>query len=219
MKLESRVDGSLPKAVEKPSFIPIISIKPHHLTNNSEVQKALIPEGKSEALLFPSPKTHADMAYMADLMGTTRIGKKEYEAKTKDYLNQLRDLADDTFIHIDLARDGVCKAACVGKHCTATNYRSGSSPMSTLYIEMYKTKMIREHLERLGYKEGDDFISKITEHVLYDLHGETLDTPNKGTPTPVKFDSLVVRTPALRRLAFYLRIELLTGYNRSKLQL
>ncbi len=55
-------------------------------------------------------------------------------------------------------------------------------------------------LKEAGYKLGDDYEHKETSVILYDYEGRSLRTRKQPTPVAVTFDSLIVRTGALRKI-------------------
>lgn len=131
----------------------------------------------------------------------------EYESRQKhqraveDFFVKLQILSDDSFAHLDLKPDGMCKACVIGKHCSGTNYRSLLTPRSTVISELNCLNVIRQKLESRRHVMGVDFTTQPTTHTLFDLGGKTLNDPSEGKPVSIIFNSMIVKVSALRDIS------------------
>ncbi|MBI4096139.1 MAG: hypothetical protein HY425_00290 [Candidatus Levybacteria bacterium] len=113
-------------------------------------------------------------------------------------MTALWNLPNQSFIHLDLQPDGICKSACFGKHCTGLYIRGLIGDIFN--SEKIRLLSIERMLKEAGYKLGDDYEHKETSVILYDYEGRSLRTRKQPTPVAVTFDSLIVRTGALRKI-------------------
>lgn len=183
---------------------PSFTLRPHH-ARMQEIQQIL--RGKAD------PEFHGRLriAFMADMSNELDAGYRfdvirsldtndliEYGKGIEIVDMRLQSLTNDSFIHLDLAPDPYCYTGCRMRHCVSTNYKTHLPSVDVAKAEKYHIDILRRDLEAAGYKYGADFIEKQTTHTLYDLKGNQLDHPEEGSLRRVKFNSLVVRTEALR---------------------
>lgn len=194
---------------------PAITIRPHHVL--SEDVRDALARRQSACLLaeehvrrmgflraWPyrnSINQCGPIGYYSDVLGITHQDRQKFQRALEDFFTKLQELPDDSYAHLDLKPDGMCRACAIGKHCSATNYESESSPRSTVEGERTYLDHIRQELEKKGYILGVDFTVQPTTHTFYDLEGRTLSDPEEGIPQNIIFDSLIVRVSALRDIS------------------
>ncbi|MDP2637945.1 MAG: hypothetical protein Q8P26_02710 [Candidatus Levybacteria bacterium] len=196
---------------ESEGFIPSLTMRPHHFfkpfvrdalrrkRNSKEIKlvngrvncKTFIPENIS---FFPVDQRN----YFRDLVGKTKADKNRFQSAIEDYLTALWKLPNQSFIHLDLQADGICKATYGGKHCAAIYVRG--EKIDPFNGERHQLSNIVFKLKDAGYKLGEDFIHRETSSILYDYDHRSLSTRKPVVPKIFIFDSLIVRTGALRKI-------------------
>ena len=196
---------------EGEEIIPSTTIRPHHLLwnftvrdalrgNLTSLQRIITAKLDAESLRNKTLQTQDPTGYYADVIGNSATDMETYQEKYKDFLALLTNLPYDSFVHLDIKPDGLCNSCIIGKHCTATNYKSDSGPSGdTVADETRGLMQIFQKLEQSGCELGKDFFVRQTTHTIYDLHGQSLKDAREATPKKVVFNSIVVRTNALRK--------------------
>ncbi len=185
---------------------PAMTIKPHHLLQR-EVWGALrgempglLADGVTSCMVSNKMLANNDYGYYSDVIGEADISGERYKHALELVLNKLATLPNDVVIHLDLQPDEMCKSCIVGRHCTATNYRSEYPPRNVLEGERKILSQILAQLVEEKFKPGIDFVAKPTTHTFYDFEGRPLNSPQESTPVNVVFNSLLVRAGALRQI-------------------
>lgn len=200
---------------ELEGFIPSLTMRPHHFFRSLCVQDALRRRGNSREIklvkgrvkwtnpftpknsrFFPFPVDQR--TYFKDVVGKTDADRERFHVATEDYLTRLWKLSDESFIQLDLQPDGICKAAHEGKHCVAFYVRR--EKIDIFIGENINIRNIEFKLKEAGYKLGKDYIERETSNIIYDYDHRSLNTRKPATPVTVVFNSLIVRTGALRRI-------------------
>lgn len=199
---------------ELKGFIPSLTMRPHHFfkpfvrdalrrKRNSKEIKLVNGKVNYISVFIPESPTFFPYSidqrnYWRDVFGKTEADKNRFQAAMEDYLTALWKLPDQSFIHLDLQPDGICKATCIGKHCTAVYVRG--EKIDPFNGERHELSNIAFKLKDAGYKLGEDFIHRETSNILYDYYNRSLSTRKPVAPETVVFNSLIVRTGALRRI-------------------
>lgn len=200
---------------ESEGFTPSLTMRPHHFFKPF-VRDALRRRGNSREIklidgrvswinlhvpsenitFFPIPIDQRN--YFKDVFGKTEADRERFQAATEDYLTRLWKLSDQSFIHLDLQPDGICKATHVGKHCTAAYVRE--EKIDPFNGERHSLANIEFKLKEAGYKLGEDFVYRETSNILYYYDHRSLNTKKPVVPETVVFNSLIVRAGALRKI-------------------
>ena len=200
---------------ESEGFIPSLTMRPHHFFTpfvrdalrrkrkskeikliNGRVNHINVFVPKNTKFFPPYPTDRRN--YFRDAYGKTEADRKRVQTATEDYLTALWKLPDQSFIHLDLQPDGLCKATYGGKHCTAFYVRG--EKIDPFNGEGHQLRNIEVKLKDAGCKLGEDFIHRETSTILYDYDHRSLSTRKPVVPQTVIFDSLIVRTGALRKI-------------------
>ena len=189
-------------------WVSDFTLLPHHVTMYEKVRKAIA--GKkytnkvtSIAVLILAQRLDSS-GYVRDFVGTSigdilRVSKSE-----KPHLDTLRHFPENAIIHLDLTPDNFCGACAIGRHCTATNYRSlFFKTGDRANHEQYHVSKVHKALNEHDYREGQDFIVKPTSHTLFDFRGKKLHEINAPQPVSIAFKSLMVTMRALRNIIQY----------------
>lgn len=185
------------------------TIRPHHALDE-HVRVALtgyedpasLAKKFTSGLLLGNRKYGDSSGYYHDVLGKAQEGLPRFEKLACDYFSKLRHLPDDSWIHLDIKRDEICRGCFIGLHCSGTRYQSVFPPRDTEKSESYCLDMIRLKLELGGYAEDVDFINQETIHRLFDFDGNTINQP-RGKLAIISFNSIVVKTSALRFISKY----------------
>jgi hypothetical protein len=196
-------DNNVSKNVEKPDWTPYVSIRPHHLLYQSVIQKAISGKEISNKVILRyllSKRGREDPSgYHEDVFGTKWSDIAVRMRSEKTFYDLLRDLSDEAVVQLDLKPDGLCRACRIGRHCTGTNFEGPNQTAdSTAQGEYRALVQIRSSLERGGYREGKDFVFKLTPYVLFDFGGKNLKENSSPQPLNVNFNSMLVKMGALR---------------------
>lgn len=209
-----RVASSPIASQESEGFIPSFTMRPHHFflpvvrdalrrkRNSKEIKLVngrvnwINPFAPKNSRFFPFPVDQRN--YFKDVIGKTDASRERFQVATEDYLTSLWKLPNESFIQLDLQPDDICKA-CIGKkHCTAFYVRG--EKIDPFNGERNTLSSIEFKLKDAGYKLGEDFIHRPTSNTLYDYDHRSLGTRKPVAPEIFVFDSLIVRTGALRRI-------------------
>ena len=207
VELEQASQGPNPEAER---FVPALTMRPHHFFKPF-VRNALQRHNGGGIKLVDGRVTLIDSLkrsrfsntidqanYLRDVLGNTEKDRKKFQAGEEDYLTRLWELPNESFIHLDLQRDGICKAACIGAHCTGLYIRG--EQIDNFNGEINSLLNIERKLKEAGYKLGEDWAYKETFTTLYDYEHRSLRTRGQVTPVTVNFPSLIVRAGALRKI-------------------
>ena len=199
------VEGKFEGSIDVNTIKPALTLRPHHIPMyhvSRAIQKLDTPERVAKAVvegqIRESPKWNK--AYVQDIYQGVSESDKAYviDNLTKGF-SLIQSLPDETYVHLDISPDIICNSFCGSRrHCRATNYRGNFAPCYIPGSEAIYLGRIRRDLERAGYILGRDFFEKQTTHTLEDLGGNMLDHSEKGPEKVVLFNSLIVRTSALR---------------------
>lgn len=201
---------------ESEGFTPSLTMRPHHffkpfvrdaLRRRGNSQEIKLVDGRVSWINLHAPSENITFRpipidqrnYFKDLFGKTEADRKRFQAATEDYLTRLWKLPDQSFIHLDLQPDGICKATHVGKHCTAF-YVRGVTKIDVFTGERNVLANIEFKLKEAGYKLKKDYIYRETSNIVYDYDRRSLNTRKPVAPVTFVFNSLIVRTGALRRI-------------------
>jgi len=183
-------------------FLPAtIAIRPHHFMSKDTWKALLGTEDPNEIARTRVGKYNFhNPGYAADLLGYDGEGRQSLQDGLAAYYTQLGSLSNESTILFDLKPDSMCAAACIGRHCSGTQYIGEMhAGQNTDYVELMITGQIIMLLLNAGFVIGKDYDRlRPAEHVLFDFRGENLSTPTVPRPTVVEFPALVARTGALR---------------------
>lgn len=202
-------DGLL-LADKKVKWVPSVSLRPHHVFD-SRTQDA-IAERKNFVPVLLRTSLHVPpiilavlatdpSGYMDDVWGKNIGNIFSHQRTINEFFDQLCNLSGQDVIHLDLQPDGICKSCVVGKHCSGTNYKSlFCRPSNTMENEKDCLSEICSALRSNGFKEGKDFIFRPTTHILFDFLGKDLKDQNDPRQITIKFNSMLVKVSALRKI-------------------
>ncbi len=200
---------TIPMDFGKIPFSPSTSMAPHHFRAGLTIE-ALLPESEWPTIELAQQEAYClqnnsqvDPIYFRDIFGPdSRVGLSHYTASLTRYYALLRRLPNDSYIHLDIKPDGICNSCVVGKHCTAVNYKTSTNPEGAV-TEAQALGTIRGDLEILGFERGIDFITVFTLAPYYDYGSQELNKVRRPRKVLIPFNSMIVRTGALREVGRY----------------
>jgi hypothetical protein len=182
-----------------------VPLRPHHVfdpyirgaitgvcfLDNPPVEK----RGKLER-----PNDHKDdyKSYFTDTWGDSRSVREYVVAQRNEFLDRLRQLPDDTIIHLGLGKDALCDTCPIGKHCSATNMTHLGELLYTPLSEWKQLNMIYDLLVKHGFVEDVDFMFEYRTHSFEDYNGENLWTSHEPKSIKIMFRSMYVPIGVLR---------------------
>ena len=201
-----------PSEFEKPVDLdplpsPSMKLRPHHI-GIEQVRDALLGNQTPKRLARYLSNNYAHVkdnnsgrALIVDLIGSG--GSRDlrvFNEGLRTFFTQLRDLPGDSSIELDMVPDGMCEAACVGRHCLATNFTyNGRDFVDLPQRETGYIEKLMELLQTLGFSQGFDYAAQDRRREVQDLGRQKFIAHRmQMTPVVVDFSSLVVRTGALR---------------------
>lgn len=198
---------------EKDKWAPDISLRPHHFTN-PDVRAAIGNKTRPKisrtdlflrgGQIFERATERFSGGYFKDVTGTTSEDFSRFQLSEKDFLDRLSQLPDDAVVCLDIKPDELCNSCVIGKHCIATNVRTKTWPapaIDRVKQEAETLDKIQKDLVKKGYQEGNDFIFKSADHVVFDFGGKQLNQVTNPTPSNITFNSMLVKMAALREVA------------------
>lgn len=186
---------------------PSIAVRAHHVKTyaGSKLRNTLRlynPINITRAMIATLKDSRDSESYGRDTVGI--FGTPEYqknEQAVKQFENELKNLPDETVVRIDLAKDRICDACVVGKHCTATNYDHHGRKVDAATLDEGQLNELHRRLLKKGFSQETDFKLLPTTQEFLDYQGEDL-WRNSQPPIPrvVEYSAMLVRMGALRRV-------------------
>lgn len=210
MTVERRQPNIIAEALvphETEFWVPSANLRPHHAFK-SYTQAVLLGNADPEQL---AKRLTADLmilqgqgdptGYLFDVLSDNPTDEETHVERLTEHFQNLSALPDESYIHIDLAKDGMCKACIFGNHCMATNVIAGRTIKDlrkTIQREKDAINQITMDLHTAGYLEDEAYTRVETNHTFFNYVGERLNNGRKGMAVAVTFNSMIVRTEALR---------------------
>ena len=197
-------------------WVPIMNIRPHHFEEQDGnvtgyIKAALMgrienPEefAKLQHMIWISARYFSGSepsGYEEDVLGNTGEEGMKWEQSLSSFVNELTILSSDSVVSLGPDLDRLCRGCAIGNHCTAVNYRETDKSRGDMQTEAEALGKIYLNLLGVGRREGFDFVFRKTNHILYDYHGQPLDSAEGITVKRVHFRSMLVKVEALRDVA------------------
>lgn len=150
--------------VEQEAFWqPALSMRPHHIFLD-DVREAILrydsPRAIARRRVERFLRTYdTNNPYFVDLFGASGSGRSKYQEGFVKYLDRLSNLVDSSSIILDVAPDGICKLAVIGKHCKDLDLHTGK-PIdwcNPIEYEQYDLDHLRTLLTDSGASAGTDY--------------------------------------------------------------
>lgn len=176
-----------------------IQIKPHHFLL-PDVKDAFRGRRDLEELaderIACSAQSSTDAnpaAYIRDILGSTKQDRAKFRNGVLEFYTKLRELPDSSTVLLGQGLDGICKSACVGRHCTLFDMR---------YVEQNRDATALEFVElslrQNRYRRGRDWQKTTTTSLVFDSRGSHLSTPSVPVPVVREFPAIVAKAGVLR---------------------
>lgn len=201
------------ETIEIEEWAPDVSFRPHHIFN-PDVQNALQDKDTpritrtdmmiAAGRIFEAATQKLSGGYYKDVAGESVQDALNFHFSKNDFLDRIKTLPDDAVACLDIKPDEICNSCVIGQHCTATNVRTRPWPFpikNTEKSEAKKMDKIETLLKEKGAKEGEDYIFKDSDYVIFDFDGKALNQAKNPTPKPVNFKSMLVKLSWLRKIA------------------